>query len=69
VLFAAGFGKGIARGNQGVGNSLLSPERDKERAKGRGEGSYPTHPDFERGKGRDWRKARFFLLLFLLKKK
>jgi len=24
---------------------------------------------FERGKGRDWRKARFFLLLFLLKKK
>jgi len=26
-----------------VGNSLLIPYRDKERAKGRGEGSYFTH--------------------------
>ncbi len=43
MLFAEGFGKGISRGNQGVGNSLLIPERDKERAKGRGEGSFLAH--------------------------
>ena len=43
VLFAARFGKRISRGSQGVGNSLLIPQRDKERPRGEGKGfSLPT---------------------------
>ena len=43
VLFAAGLGQSVSRGSQGVGDSLLIPERDKERAKGRGERSLLTY--------------------------
>jgi len=43
VLFAEEFGKKVSRSNQGVGNSLLIPERDKERAKGRRGGSFLSH--------------------------
>jgi len=68
VLFVAGFGKRVSRGSQGVGNSLLIPQRDKERPRGEGKGvSLPTRDG--KGPGKDWRKARFFLLLFLIKKK
>ncbi len=48
MLFVAGFGKRVSRGSQGVGNSLLIPQRDEERAKGRGEGSFLT---YQRWKG------------------
>ena len=43
MLFAAGFGQSVSRGSQGVGDSLLIPERDKERAKGRGERNLLTY--------------------------
>jgi len=46
----------------------LSPRwiRRERRREGRGD---PLSTYTEKGKGRDWRKARFFFLLFLLKKK
>jgi len=50
VLFAAGFGKRVFRGNQGVGNSLLIPERDKGRAKWGGEGSILTHQEIKKAR-------------------
>ena len=62
MLFAEGFGKEVSRANQGWAILYLflwgiSRERRGERK----EFIYP--PGSERGKGRDWRKARFFLLL------
>ena len=68
MLFAAGFDKRVSRGSQGVGNSLLIPQGDEERPRGEGKES-PYLPEMEKAQGRDWRKARFFLLLFLVKKK
>ena len=46
MLFAAGFGQRVSRGSQGVGNSLLIPQRDKERPRGEGKGiSLPTRDE------------------------
>jgi len=51
VLFAAGYGKRVSRGSQGVGNSLLIPQRDEERPRGEGKGvSLPTRDGKSSGK-------------------
>jgi hypothetical protein len=51
VLFAAGHGQRVSRGSQGVGNSFLIPQRDKERPRGEGKGiSLPTRDGKSSGK-------------------
>jgi len=70
LLSAAGLSKRVSRGSQGVGNSPLNlPKGIKRKSAGERGRGFPYPPEMERVRGRDWRKARFFLLLFLLKKK
>jgi hypothetical protein len=67
VLFAAGFGQSVSRGSQGVGDSLLIPERDKERPRGEGRGiSLPTIDG--RSSGKRLAKSTLLFATFLLKK-
>ena len=68
MLFVAGFGKGVSRGSQGWAILSLSPKgmRRGQGERGR-ESPYPS--EIEEAQLRDWRKARFFLLLFLVEKK
>jgi len=64
MLFAEGLGKRVSRGNQGVGNSLLIPERDKERAKERGEGNFLTHQTLQKAREKIGRKHASFCYFF-----
>jgi len=68
VLFVAGFGKRVSRGSQGVGNSLLIPQRDKERPRGEGKGvSLPTRGG--KGSGKRLAKSTLLFATFSFKEK
>jgi hypothetical protein len=68
VLFAAGFGQSVSRGSQGVGDSLLIPERDKERPRGEGSGVSLLTID-GRSSGKRLAKSTLLLATFSFREK
>jgi len=68
VLFAAGYGQKVSRGSQGWAILSLSPKGIRRGQGERGRESLYL-PEMKRAQGKDWRKARFFLILFLVEEK